>query len=167
MSSLTPSPKSEEMSRVRTRDTAPELAVRAVLHHAGFRFRLHVPDLPGTPDIVLPRHKLVIFVHGCFWHGHEGCTRAKLPSTRPEFWRAKIARNVARDGQVEHSVRALGWRTLTLWSCEIRTGREVAARLGEFLDMDGRPIREISPARLRQAGRAARGGRGSARRRLG
>ena len=167
MSPVTSSSKSAEMSRVRTRDTAPELAVRAVLHHAGFRFRLHVRDLPGTPDILLPRHRLVIFVHGCFWHGHKDCTRARLPSTRLGFWQAKIARNVERDGKVEHAVQALGWRTLSLWSCEIRTSREVAARLAESLDMDGRPIREITFARLKQTGHAARGGRQSSRQRLG
>src|SRR5215217_7048130 len=163
MSPVTTPRKSLEMSRVRTRDTAPELAVRTVLHHAGFRYRLNVRNLPGTPDIVLPRHNLVIFVHGCFWHGHQGCPRARLPSTRAAFWRDKIARNIARDAEAELSLRALGWRTLTLWSCEIRTGREVAARLAKILDMDGRPIRETAAERLTQEGRAAPSGRGSSR----
>lgn len=166
MAQVSRSRKSAEMARVRTRDTAPELAVRSVLHHAGFRFRLHERNLPGTPDIVLPRHRLAIFVHGCFWHGHECCPRAALPKTRPEFWRHKIARNAERDQAAEGDLRALGWRTLTIWSCEVGSGQAVAARLGESLDMAGRPIREASPRRVRRADRAARAGIGSSRRRL-
>lgn len=133
--------KSAEMARVRTRDTAPELAVRSVLHRAGFRFRLHDRRLPGTPDIVLPRHRLVIFVHGCFWHGHPGCARAKPPATRAEFWREKLARNAERDRAAVAGLAALGWRTLTVWGCEAKDGGAIVARLAEALDMRDRKLR--------------------------
>ncbi len=145
------------MARVRTRDTAPEMAVRSVLHHAGFRFRLHDRRLPGTPDIVLPRHRLAVFVHGCFWHGHPGCGRAALPATRAEFWSRKIAGNAERDCAAEAALAALGWRTLAIWGCETRDGAAIAARLAEALDMRGRTVRDARRARRKiQAGGSRR-----------
>jgi len=147
-----PSPrKSAEMARVRTRDTAPELAVRAVLHHAGFRYRLHDRRLPGTPDVSLPRHRLAIFVHGCFWHGHAGCPRAAPASTRADFWAAKVGRNAERDRAAVIALAGLGWRSLTIWGCEVRNGSVIAARLSEGLDMQGRPVREHSKPKWRSA----------------
>ena len=107
----------EIMSRVKNRNTLPELLVRSLLHRLGFRFRLHRSDLPGTPDIVLPRHKVAIFVNGCFWHGHD-CPRGKLPATNRAFWEAKIARNIARDEKNRRALIELGWRPLTVWTCE-------------------------------------------------
>lgn len=107
------------MRKVRNRDTAPELRVRRLLHRAGYRFRLHRRDLPGTPDLYLPRHRLAIFVHGCFWHGHADCRRARLPATRPEFWSAKIERNKERDARTLQALADDNIRTIVLWVCEL------------------------------------------------
>lgn len=112
--------RSEMMSRIGPRDTAPEMVVRRGLHRLGFRFRLHRKDLPGRPDIVLPRYRAVIFVHGCFWHGHAGCIYFRLPKTNSAFWKAKIARNAERDGEAVASLIAQGWRALTVWECITR-----------------------------------------------
>ena len=116
---LSPTARSENMRKVRNRDTAPELRVRRLLHSAGYRFRLQRRDLPGTPDLYLPRYRLAIFVHGCFWHGHAGCRRARLPTTRPEFWAAKIERNKQRDAAALQGLEAANIQTLTLWACEL------------------------------------------------
>ncbi len=107
------------MSRIRGKDTGPEIAVRSSLHRLGFRFRLHVNDLPGRPDIVLPKYRTVIFVHGCFWHRHKGCRFAYTPKTRTAFWTAKFAENVARDALNRQSLEGLGWRVLVIWECQI------------------------------------------------
>jgi len=111
--------RSEVMAKVRSKDTGSELAVRRHLHRRGLRFRLHRRDLPGRPDIVFPSRRVVVFVHGCFWHGHLGCKRAKLPATRPEFWRAKIAANVERDARALDALWGLGWQPIVVWECEI------------------------------------------------
>ena len=107
------------MSRIRGRDTKPELAVRSLLHGMGYRFRLKNAELPGKPDIILSRYKTVIFVHGCFWHRHKGCRYAYNPKSKVEFWQHKFESNVRRDQQVAEQVRKLGWHLLTLWECEI------------------------------------------------
>lgn len=120
MDHLLPEKRSANMRAVRSRHTRPELMVRSALHRAGYRFRLHHRDLPGSPDIILPKWRTVIFVNGCFWHGHEGCRRAKLPSTRTDFWRAKIERNRARDIATTSQLIAMGYRVVTLWECELR-----------------------------------------------
>lgn len=120
------------MGRVGSKDTAPELVVRRYLHRLGYRYRLHVKTLPGKPDMVFPARRCVILVHGCFWHGH-GCKIGKLPKSRIEFWRAKIARNQERDAQSVRKLRALGWRVLTVWQCEIRDMRKTGPRLERFL----------------------------------
>ena len=104
--------RSEIMSSVKSKDTKPELIVRNLLHLMGYRFRLHREDLPGSPDIVLPKYKTVIFVHGCFWHGHEGCPRAKLPKTNTEVWRGKIEKNIERDQRNICELKSLGWTPL-------------------------------------------------------
>ncbi|WP_244909698.1 very short patch repair endonuclease [Nitrospirillum viridazoti] len=106
------------MSRVRSRNTAPEMVVRRSLHAAGFRFRLHRKGLPGRPDLVLPKYHSVIFVHGCFWHGHE-CPRGRPPATRTEFWGTKIAGNRTRDAAAKLALHNAGWRVLTIWECGI------------------------------------------------
>lgn len=120
MDKISPAQRSANMSRVRSKDTKPELLVRRILHSAGYRFRLHRRDLPGSPDIVLPKWKTAIFVHGCFWHGHEGCRRSKLPATRTEFWKVKIERNRERDRIAREELAALGYQVVTLWECELR-----------------------------------------------
>ena len=122
--SLTPAHRSWNMSRIRGRDTKPETRLRSLLHRAGFRFRLHVRGLPGRPDIVLPKHKSVIMVQGCFWHRHPGCRNATTPTTRREFWQAKFDTTVERDQHVEQQLAALKWRVLTVWECEIEKQAE-------------------------------------------
>lgn len=111
--------RSRVMSRIRGYDTSPEKQVRSFLHRAGFRFRLHVPDLPGSPDIVLPGRRTVIFVHGCFWHRHPGCQKAYMPKSNVRFWTEKFSANVARDRRKEKELRRLGWRVLVVWECSL------------------------------------------------
>lgn len=136
---LTPEARSAHMRRVRGADTLPERTVRALLHGAGFRFRLHRKDLPGRPDIVLPRYRTVVLVHGCFWHRHPGCRASRVPSTRPAWWEAKLARNVERDREVAEALVAAGWRVVVVWECETRPAGRAAlsARLTALLRGDG------------------------------
>lgn len=131
MDRLTPERRSELMSRIRAKGTRPEMAVRRFLHARGLRYRLHDKRLPGTPDLVFPSRRVVVFVHGCFWHGHEGCKRATLPATRAEFWATKISDNVERDRRAEESLREAGWTVLTMWQCEInqKTLEDLAATI--------------------------------------
>lgn len=124
--------RSRMMAKVRNRDTAPEILVRKILHAAGFRFRLYRRDLPGRPDIVLPRHRKVIFVHGCFWHGHD-CPRGKRPTTNMEFWNAKLDKNIARDAAVRAELEKLGWSVLTVWECETKDRVTLTNTLLRFL----------------------------------
>ena len=119
MDFLTKEKRSWNMSRVRSQDTKPELIVRSFLHRNGFRFRLHVKNLPGHPDIVLPKYKTVIEVRGCYWHRHEDCKKTTTPSTHVEFWQKKFAENIARDQRTEAELRRLGWRVIVIWDCEI------------------------------------------------
>ena len=131
MDIVDPQRRSEIMARIRPRDTQPELAVRRVAHRLGFRFRLHAKDLPGRPDLVLKRHRTVIFVHGCFWHRHAGCANATMPKTRVEFWEAKFNDNVSRDARNLATLRAAGWRVITIWECETEGGGVVEQRILE------------------------------------
>lgn len=108
------------MSRVKSKNTKPELMIRSILHKEGNRFRVHRQDLPGKPDIVLPRYKTVIFVHGCFWHQHEGCPDSKRPSTNIEFWNSKLNENIVRDKKNKIKLRELGWEVFVIWACEIK-----------------------------------------------
>jgi DNA mismatch endonuclease (patch repair protein) len=108
------------MSGIRSKDTRPEIAVRKLLHRMGYRFRLHRKDLPGRPDITLPRFRTIIFVNGCFWHGHENCPLFRPPKSREEFWRKKIATNKARDMVKNSELQELGWRTTTVWECSLK-----------------------------------------------
>lgn len=126
------------MRRVRSADTRPEMRVRSLLHRLGFRFRLHRKDLPGKPDIVLPKHRTVVFVHGCFWHRHEDCRRASLPATRQDYWIPKFARTVERDRQNQDRLRQLGWRVILVWECEIKDAGKLAARLKR--EVPGEPL---------------------------
>jgi DNA mismatch endonuclease (patch repair protein) len=111
--------RSRMMSGIRAGNTKPELAVRSFLHRAGLRFRLHSRSLPGTPDVVLPRWRTVVFVHGCFWHRHPGCPKAYTPKSNKAFWMTKFRRNVARDEMAVRSLRKAGWRIFTLWECQV------------------------------------------------
>jgi DNA mismatch endonuclease (patch repair protein) len=131
----TPESRSALMSRIGPKDTAPEVAVRKLLHALGYRFRLHRKDLPGTPDIVLPRLRKAIFVHGCFWHSH-GCKIGQPPKSRGEFWSPKLARTRQRDDESARALRGLGWNVLTLWQCEIKDRTKLADILSTFLGTD-------------------------------
>ena len=139
---LTPEQRRLNMSRIRGKDTKPELQVRRGLHAMGFRFRLHSRSLPGRPDLVFPGRHAAVFVHGCFWHGHY-CPLCRLPSTRQEFWKRKIEGNRARDARVAQALSDSSWRVMTIWECSIR-GRarrpltEVLDRCGDFLNGDRR-----------------------------
>jgi len=128
--------RSRMISGIRGRNTKPEILIRRLLHLHGFRFRLHVRDLPGKPDIVLPRYHAIVFVHGCFWHGHD-CPLFKWPGTRPDFWREKIGRNQAKDNLVREALLANGWRVGIVWECALRgAGKNiegVAQSLSEWL----------------------------------
>ena len=125
------------MSRVRDRDTTPEILVRSTIHRMGFRFRLRRKDLPGNPDIVLPRHKKIVFVHGCFWHQHPGCSAAKRPQSNKEFWNAKLDANVVRDERNKSLLEQMGWYLLVLWECELKVSTRLNESLGDFLGDDG------------------------------
>ena len=128
---FTKTKRSQIMGRIRGKDTKLELRVRRALHRAGFRYRLHVRKLPGSPDIVLPKHKAVIFINGCFWHGHV-CRGGKLPKTRRKFWKQKIERNRERDKENDKKLKVLGWRSMTLWECE-RDEVKVIRKVSRFL----------------------------------
>ena len=112
--------RSRNMSAIKSKNTKPEIAVRKLLHSMGYRFRLHRKDLPGSPDIVLPKYKTVIFVHGCFWHRHENCKYASTPKTRKEFWNKKFNDNILRDKKNLEILSSLGWKIIIIWECEIR-----------------------------------------------
>ena len=120
MDTLSKEKRSWNMSRIKSKDTVPEMALRSFLHRAGFRYRLHVKTLPGKPDIVLPKYKTVIEVRGCFWHRHPGCKEATTPSTHIEFWQKKFDGNVARDQKTEAELTALGWNYIAVWECELK-----------------------------------------------
>ena len=119
--------RSRIMAGIRGKDTKPELVLRRSLHALGFRYRLHAKGIPGRPDLVLPKYKAVIFVHGCFWHRHPDCRYASTPSTRPEFWASKFAANVSRDNAVRSTLLQDGWRVATIWECAMRNKAGAAA----------------------------------------
>jgi DNA mismatch endonuclease (patch repair protein) len=119
--------RSRMMAGIRGKDTKPELTLRRSLHAMGFRYRLHAKGIPGKPDLVLPKYKAVIFVHGCFWHRHPECRYASTPATRPEFWSMKFSANVARDSAVRSALLLAGWRVATIWECAMRSEAGVAA----------------------------------------
>ena len=140
MDIVTPARRSEIMARIQGRDTVPEVVVRRTAHRLGFRFRLYRKDLPGRPDLVFPRYRAVVFVHGCFWHRHDGCRFAYNPRSRVRFWTDKFRQNVARDHRTEVALRSLRWRVLVIWECETRDDSVVAGRLERFLrtaDIEG------------------------------
>jgi len=121
------------MSRIRGKDTAPEVLVRSLLHRMGYRFRLHRSDLPGRPDIVLPRYRTVVFVHGCYWHRHPGCKYAYTPKSRTDFWKKKFRDNVRRDRRSRQELEVAGWTVLIVWECEAADMAALADRLADQL----------------------------------
>ena len=121
--------RSRNMSAIKSKNTKPEIAVRKLLHSMGYRFRLHRKDLPGSPDIVLPKYKTVIFVHGCFWHRHENCKYASTPKTRREFWENKFKSNVKRDKEIQEKIKNLDWRSVVIWECEIKNKISIERKL--------------------------------------
>lgn len=124
------------MSRIRGTDTGPEIAVRCIAHALGLRFRLHKKDLPGRPDLVFPRHRKVIFVHGCFWHGHSCRYGRPVPKTNRRFWKEKIEKNQARDRRVIRELRALGWSSIIVWECQLKKPERVSTRISKSFDME-------------------------------
>ena len=133
MDILTPEQRSALMSRIRGVDTKPELVVRRALHAQGYRYRLHGRKLPGRPDLVFRKRRVVVFVHGCFWHRHEGCPKSRLPKSRADYWRAKFESNVERDQRNERVLADDGWRVFVAWECEIEKDETLVERLTEFL----------------------------------
>jgi DNA mismatch endonuclease, patch repair protein len=127
--------RSRLMSRVRGKDTLPELIVRRAAYSLGFRYRLHRKDLPGSPDIVFPKLRTVIFVHGCFWHRHPGCGRASVPQSRTEFWQSKLARNVERDLAAKTTLEQMGWQVAVIWECETKNLDAVKRMLHQILSV--------------------------------
>ncbi len=126
--------RSQIMSRISGKNTKPELVVRSLLHNMGYRFRLHRDDLPGKPDITLPKYKKIIFVHGCFWHGHTDCPRAKRPTTNINFWREKLDKNMKRDEMSVSNLKELGWDVLVVWTCEVNDTYKLKNKLFSFLE---------------------------------
>ncbi len=127
--------RSEMMSRIRDRDTRPELTVRSLLHRMGYRFRLQRRDLPGRPDMVLPKHHVAVFVHGCFWHRHRDCKMTYMPKTRKSFWRKKFEGNVKRDRKAQQDLRKQGWRVVVVWECETEPESRLRRKLARKLTM--------------------------------
>ncbi|MBJ2181571.1 DNA mismatch endonuclease Vsr [Pseudomonas veronii] len=117
---VSPEQRSYIMGRIRGKDTKPEIIVRSICHSMGLRYRLHRKDLPGSPDLVFPKFRLCLFVHGCFWHRHSGCQYAYTPKSRTEFWLSKLTRNTERDLEVQNALQALGWHTEVIWECETK-----------------------------------------------
>ena len=133
---FTPEKRSAVMRRVKGRDTSPELKVRRALTTLGARYRLNRKDLPGSPDIVMAGRRLAIFVHGCFWHGHDCARGSRVPKANREYWTAKVARNVARDARAAADLAAAGWRVETIWECDLKDAAALTARLQELLAND-------------------------------
>lgn len=134
MDTLSKVERSERMSRVRSKDSTPELRLRHLIHGMGFRYRLHAKDLPGKPDMVFPARNAVIFMHGCFWHRHARCRLARLPKSRVAFWSDKLEGNRLRDQRNRRKLRALGWRVLVIWECQLQNPERVSTLVGKFLN---------------------------------
>jgi DNA mismatch endonuclease (patch repair protein) len=126
--------RSRNMSAIKSKNTKPEIKVRKILHSMGYRFRLHSKDLPGSPDIVLPKYKTVIFVHGCFWHRHENCKYASTPKTRKEFWNKKFKENIKRDLEIQDKIKNLDWRSVVIWECETKNIENLRGKIIDVLN---------------------------------
>lgn len=130
---FSPEERSRIMATVKGKNTKPEILVRSMVHRMGYRFRLHVPNLPGKPDIVLPRHKKIILVHGCFWHQHPECPRSARPTSNVDYWNKKLNKNMERDRQNQDALAKCGWAVLVLWECEIENKSLLFQKLEGFL----------------------------------
>lgn len=126
--------RSEIMRAVRTKNSGPEMVVRRLIHALGYRYTLHAKKLPGSPDLVFPARRKVVFVHGCFWHGHARCSKARLPRSRTTYWGAKVETNKRRDRRNLDDLAALGWNVLVLWQCQLKDAEQLTATITEFLD---------------------------------
>jgi DNA mismatch endonuclease (patch repair protein) len=133
MDHLTPNERSRLMARVHASNTTPELAVRSMVHHMGFRFRLNVPQLPGRPDLVFPSLRKIVFIHGCFWHGHTCRAGQNRPASNKDYWTAKLERNMSRDRLNVRRLRQAGWSVMTIWECQLRDAERIRAKLLRFL----------------------------------
>lgn len=131
---LSPTRRSENMRRIRSKNTLPEMAVRRIVYRLGYRYRLHVKGLPGKPDLVFRPRKKVIFIHGCFWHQHSSCREGRVPGSKKRYWRPKLARNVERDREHVSALRRSGWKTLILWECELGDKTVLVRRIRAFLN---------------------------------
>lgn len=138
MDKVSPEKRSWTMAQVKGKNTRPERLVRSILHRIGFRFRLHDAKLPGKPDIVLPKHRAVVFVHGCFWHRHPGCFRASTPTGNAAYWSGKFSRTMMRDAKNKALLESLGWRVFIVWECELRDAQDLSARLSSQIRGPGR-----------------------------
>ena len=125
--------RSENMRRIRSKDTSPELIIRRLIYGMGFRYRLHVANLPGKPDLVFHRLKKIVEVRGCFWHQHGGCSYSRIPKSRIDYWTPKLSGNVKRDREHEQQLTALGWQVLTIWECELKSSTQFTKRIRRFL----------------------------------
>lgn len=133
MDKLNPKRRSENMRRIRSKDTSPEIVVRKLVYRLGYRYRLHAANLPGKPDLVFPGRKKAIFVHGCFWHQHTGCLDGCSPHSHTEYWEPKLSRNVARDRQNLDALEQLAWKTLVIWECHVCNAAQLERRIKRFL----------------------------------
>lgn len=135
MDKLTPEQRSKNMRNIRSKNTTPEVHLRSLLHRLGYRFRLHRPDLPGKPDIVFPGRRKIIFVQGCFWHQHENCREGRVPDSRRDYWKPKLARTIERDNHTRKALQAVGWDVCTVWECALQKNTEaLLSRIKRFLD---------------------------------
>ncbi len=135
MDRISPERRSENMSRIRSKNTKPEMRVRSLLHNAGYRFSLHRKDLPGTPDIVLPKYKSIIQVRGCYWHRHHGCEKTTNPKQNSEFWQKKFDVNVQRDIRTDKALKELGWNVIVVWGCELADEKKLISKLTDLLQI--------------------------------
>jgi DNA mismatch endonuclease (patch repair protein) len=134
MDTLTRAERSERMSRVRSKNTKPEMAVRRLIHRMGFRYRLHARDLPGNPDMVFPKRRKIIFVHGCFWHRHGKCALTRWPKSKLDFWKPKLEENHRRDDKNRRALRRMGYEVMVVWECQLGDIERLERRIREFMD---------------------------------
>ena len=138
---LTVAERSRLMAKIKGKNTRPEIAVRSLLHRVGYRFRIHVSSLPGRPDIVLPKYRTVVFVHGCFWHRHKGCKASTNPKSHKRFWSDKFARNIANDKKHRRQLRHMGWKVVTVWQCQLKRPDLVLRRINGIICRCAKPGR--------------------------
>lgn len=131
---VTPKQRSKNMSKIKGKNTKPEMTVRSLCHELGLRYRLHREDLPGTPDLVFPKHRLCLFVHGCFWHRHPGCKYTYTPKSRLDFWLPKLAKNVERDAKAQRELEAAGWRVSIIWECQTKNKDALQTEIQKMID---------------------------------